>query len=472
MVTDTVSLAPGESARFRVKLTAAAARTEVNAAAMSVLGVICSRSRDRDGDIIEPSGADTRRHQANPVVFLNHGIVGGIPGMTLPVGKAVDPAGQYTVRYDAANDVLVARTYFDQDSATAAEVFRLYDDDILRGFSIGFLPLRVKRILDKLPGRPRPGHHVDRWELLEYSCVGVPNNPDALRVKLQNGFGPGVNPILKSVLEPLAADPATWSPGWTPPVVPEPSLPPFLKGSLMSATATPAPAVECHAILFPPDQFTADQAREWLTKGHYTPENDYPARDPAPAEHPAFGGDGKCLAYFRVEPERVDPATFQIIDLAGGVKGVYAAVKSAAPITKGTGDGTAGSHQPGKEAAGMDPKAPFGGQVLLNLLEHIAEHVGQVEHPKTKKVLLKTAKALLACCKDCYPDVKAATIPGLDEDKDDDDPMPGGGMKVYLPPGKVIVDAAALVRVTKSLEGVQQEFFRATGRELPSLPTG
>lgn len=470
-----VELTPAEAGRVRLKLAGGHARpTDIDRAQMAVTGVICAAVRDRDGDILEPGGADTTRHRANPIVFLNHGIVGGIPGMALPVGRAMDPGGNYSVRYDKASDLLLARTYFDQNSATAAEVFRLFDDDILRGFSIGFLPVRVKKVLDKLPGRQRAGYHIDRWELLEYSAVCVPSNPAALRVKLQKGFGPNVSPMLKSVLEPLAAEPAAWSPGWSPAPASQPTTFTFRKGIKMSATAAAAPKVECHAILFPPAEYTVVQAKEWLAKGFYTPENDYPLRDPVATEHAAYGGDNKCLAYFRTQPDQVDPASITVIDLADGVKGVYAALKPVAPGTPETpvvtkaadAAGTAGSHQPGKEAASEASKAPFGAQVLGNLLEHIAEHVGQVEHPKTKKVLLQAAKKFLACCKECYPDIKAAAIPGLEDEKDDDDAPAGTGMKAVLPPGKVMVDADALVKLTQNIKGVQEEFFRATGRDL------
>ncbi len=67
----------------------------------------------------------------------------------------------------------------------AEDVFALYEQGILRGWSIGFVPRKAGRV-------PRPGGavglYVTEWDLLEYSAVPIPENPGALTVALQKGL--------------------------------------------------------------------------------------------------------------------------------------------------------------------------------------------------------------------------------------------------------------------------------------------
>src|SRR5205809_620098 len=56
---------------------------------------------------------------------------------------------------------------------------------ILRGWSIGFIPIKATR----LPGpNGRSGLWVSEWDLMEYSAVPIPENPQALTVAIQKGL--------------------------------------------------------------------------------------------------------------------------------------------------------------------------------------------------------------------------------------------------------------------------------------------
>jgi phage head maturation protease len=74
---------------------------------------------------------------------------------------------------------VVAETRFAQDVRFAEEVFKLYEQGVLRGWSIGFLPRRMTPMLK--------GSRIDEWDLLEYSAVPIPENPGALTLALQKG---------------------------------------------------------------------------------------------------------------------------------------------------------------------------------------------------------------------------------------------------------------------------------------------
>ncbi len=80
---------------------------------------------------------------------------------------------------------IVAETRFAQGVPFAEDIFRLYEQNILCGWSIGFVPRRAKRV-------PRSDGsaslYVAEWDLLEYSAVPIPENPGALTVALQKGL--------------------------------------------------------------------------------------------------------------------------------------------------------------------------------------------------------------------------------------------------------------------------------------------
>jgi hypothetical protein len=62
----------------------------------------------------------------------------------------------------------------------------LYEQDVLRGWSIGFLPRRAG--LRRTTADGRHGLLVESWDLLEYSAVPVPENPQALTLAFAGGL--------------------------------------------------------------------------------------------------------------------------------------------------------------------------------------------------------------------------------------------------------------------------------------------
>lgn len=145
-----------------------------------------SKGKDRIGDFLEVSGIDTTKHRANPVAYLDH----GKNGCTMPIGKCVDPQGNYTVTIDEEAGTATAVVYLATDVPdfhVPEQCFELYKQGILRAGSIGYRPLEAKRI----KAAPDEGHFKDSlWlkevELIEVSLVGVPMNADCV-VKSING---------------------------------------------------------------------------------------------------------------------------------------------------------------------------------------------------------------------------------------------------------------------------------------------
>ena len=135
---------------------------------MIVRSVITTQRPDRVGDVVRPDGLlDPGVYLGNPVVLWAH-------------QRSIPPIGTCEL-LDINPERVVAETKFSSTSQLALDVFKLYAEGVLRGWSIGFLPRKTS---------PRKGGGllIEEWELLEYSAVPIPENPQALTLAIQKGF--------------------------------------------------------------------------------------------------------------------------------------------------------------------------------------------------------------------------------------------------------------------------------------------
>ena len=147
----------------------------INRDELTITHYISTRTPDRYGDIMEPLGCDDSEYKKNPVVFFGH------MSQNLPIAKNISLS--YT------DDGIIAVTKFD-DSEFAKEIFRLNAEGFLNSWSIGYLPL--ERPIQK------GGYNVyEKWQLLEYSSVPIPANPDAVNLLLKEVK----NSELKKIIE-------------------------------------------------------------------------------------------------------------------------------------------------------------------------------------------------------------------------------------------------------------------------------
>lgn len=158
-------------------------------AALTLQAVISTAEVDRAGDVIVPAGLrNIDEYLRNPVVLWAH-------QRTLP------PIGT-CLALEVQGDCVVAQTRFARGLAFAEELFRLYEQGVLRGWSIGFVPLRARRLPAAESGRR--GLRVEEWDLLEYSAVPVPENPGALTLAIQKGMVH--DPLLRDCLAAVPDD--------------------------------------------------------------------------------------------------------------------------------------------------------------------------------------------------------------------------------------------------------------------------
>lgn len=134
--------------------------------------VITSEAIDRHGDIVRMSGANLEAFRRNPVVLYNH------DSYSMPIGRAKNIIFQ--------NNSIIADVEFHGKTEESRLVADLVADGYMRTVSIGFIPRKMleRRATDEekslLPAWKDSITEYESWDLLEFSIVTIPANPDAL----------------------------------------------------------------------------------------------------------------------------------------------------------------------------------------------------------------------------------------------------------------------------------------------------
>ena len=136
---------------------------------------ISDESVDRDNDTVSVEGWNLKNYKQNPVVLWAHDY------SELPLGKSL------SVRRSGDALVSVAEFAPRDLSEKADTVFRMLKAGYLRATSVGFIPTEYKESDD--PERKAwYGYDFLKQDLLEYSVVPVPSNPNALIDAHKNGI--------------------------------------------------------------------------------------------------------------------------------------------------------------------------------------------------------------------------------------------------------------------------------------------
>ncbi len=143
----------------------------VNEETRTLVVKISTSTPDRSDDVVVPKGMVSTNYLTNPVVAFAHNYAG------LSIGK--------TTEIQATDDAIIAKVEFVPKGVypLADQLFEMYKGGFMNAWSIGFIP---KKWVDKQDG----GRQFDEWELLEYSAVLVPDNPEALTLLRSKGIDP------------------------------------------------------------------------------------------------------------------------------------------------------------------------------------------------------------------------------------------------------------------------------------------
>ncbi len=163
--------------------------TELNPGERSDVSWISTESVDRMGEVVVAKGMNDGQFQQNPLVTLGHAY--WMP----PVGKSL---WRKRVKDGGLIGIKAKTVYPPRPEAWPAgdewppdKVLALVQAGLLQGKSIGFLPTRVHVPDTKEAGERGWGNDVglviDEWLLLEYACVFLPANQDALVEAVSKG---------------------------------------------------------------------------------------------------------------------------------------------------------------------------------------------------------------------------------------------------------------------------------------------
>lgn len=141
---------------------------------------ISNSSVDRDKDSVSVTGWDLANFQRNPVVLWGH------KAGELPIGKCV----QIGLEDDALKAIV---EFLPADMPIAGEraeaVLRMSRTGFLSATSVGFRPLEFELAKERDDGDSWwPPVNFIRQELMEFSIVSIPANPDALIDPTERAF--------------------------------------------------------------------------------------------------------------------------------------------------------------------------------------------------------------------------------------------------------------------------------------------
>src|SRR5450759_3120590 len=138
--------------------------------AMRLEFTISNEDTDRDGDTIDAKGWTLQNFQKNPVVMFAHDYT------RLPSGRALKTwavGAHLKSLVEFTPDELYDDNYHGIRGST---VFRFYKAGFLNAVSAGFYPVAW----EPMQGKGAIGTHFTSQDLIEFSFVPVPSNPNAL----------------------------------------------------------------------------------------------------------------------------------------------------------------------------------------------------------------------------------------------------------------------------------------------------
>lgn len=149
--------------------------------ARAFIATITTNSIDRDREVVLPKGINFDRYMKNPLVFFGH------ESWKMPIGK--------TVWIKSRGNTLVAKAV-PAPTDQAQDVFKMIDGGFLKAVSIGFDPSPYADqngppTEKELRAKPEWASVRRVWrkvDLLEWSVVGIPSNPDALIEAVEKGL--------------------------------------------------------------------------------------------------------------------------------------------------------------------------------------------------------------------------------------------------------------------------------------------
>ena len=146
---------------------------------------IFANELSRDGVSVDIDGMDFSNYRKNPVVLFAHDYNGRTESSGLPIGRTVSLGRTHDGRIRADFEFLSGDPFADR-------VRNAWNRGFLRAASIGWKALEAR------PSERGRGLRIVKSELIEWSIVAVPADPDALRSAYTR--------VMKALIEPGPAE--------------------------------------------------------------------------------------------------------------------------------------------------------------------------------------------------------------------------------------------------------------------------
>lgn len=149
---------------------------DINEDQMTLVATISTSAKDRMDESVSHDGVNLKDYQKNPIVLWAHDY------SQPPIAKAL------WVKKDNAAQGLISKMQF-APTEMGKEIFGLYKGGYMKAFSIGFIPKQVVRNYQQegYDKTKDPYITISKWDMLEYSAVPVPANPEALALAMSKG---------------------------------------------------------------------------------------------------------------------------------------------------------------------------------------------------------------------------------------------------------------------------------------------
>jgi len=148
--------------------------------------IISSAARDRHDSILNMKGWQLDNFNRNPIVGYQHNVYGGNMCLAANPDDVLGPGRAFL-----EEDKLIGEVTFETKDINpqAEKIFRKVLNGTLRATSVGFLEVgsgKMKKTLDDQGNVIDEVYHFAGQELLEFSIVNIPSNPEAVGRSLAN----------------------------------------------------------------------------------------------------------------------------------------------------------------------------------------------------------------------------------------------------------------------------------------------
>jgi hypothetical protein len=148
--------------------------------------IISSAARDRHNSILNMKGWQLDNFNRNPIVGYQHNVYGGNMCNAANPDDVLGPGRAFLEK-----DLLIGEVTFETKDINpqAEKIFRKVLNGTLRATSVGFLEIgegEMKKTVNEKGDIVDQVYHFAGQELLEFSIVNIPSNPEAVGRSLAN----------------------------------------------------------------------------------------------------------------------------------------------------------------------------------------------------------------------------------------------------------------------------------------------